>query len=126
MMLDSAVPQGFPEQVPPTKFTVSPLAWCTQAPSSKIWNVTVPVGVGPPPAGFFVTIAWSRTATVAAPARSINESVTSPPRVPSVFTLKMWVLMADWNLFTLSGSQVLVIGLGWLLARLKVAFVGVA
>src|SRR3989442_10170045 len=106
MMLDSDVPQGFPEQVPPTKFTVSPLAWCTQAPSSKIWNVTVPVGVGPPPAGFFVTIAWSRTATVAAPARSINESVTSAP----VDALRMCVAMDDWNWFTVSGSQVLVTG----------------
>ncbi len=107
-MLDSAVPQGLPEQVPPAKVTVSREAWCTQAPSSKIWTVTVPVGVGPSPAGFLVTITWSRTATVAAPARSINESVTSLP----FDALRMWVATEDWNLFTVSGSHRLVSGLG--------------
>src|SRR5207244_7614575 len=109
MMLDSAVPQGFPEQVPPTKVMVSvEVGVSAQLPLAKIWNVTVPVGVGPPPAGFFVTIAWSRTATVAAPDRSINESVTSPP----VVALRMWVWIADENLFTVSGSQRLVTGFG--------------
>src|SRR5712692_4922065 len=103
MTLDSAVPQGLPEQVPPTKVMVSVEVGVAQLPLPKSWNVTVPVGVGPPPAGFFVTIAWSRTATVAAPARSINESVTSAP----VDALRMCVAMDDWNLFTVSGSHVL-------------------
>ena len=115
-MLDSAVPQGFPEQVPPVKVTVSthggtpPVAEHklvgavpAQLPLSKTWNVTVPVGVGPPPAGFFVTIAWSRTGTVAAPPRSINESVTSL----LLDALRMWVAIEDANLLTASGSHVL-------------------
>src|SRR5438874_13757070 len=98
-MLDSAVPQGLPEQVPPTKVTVSREAWCKQAPSSKIWTVTVPVGVGSPPVGFLVTITWSRTATLAAPARSIDESVTSLP----FDVLRYWVATEVCNVFTASG-----------------------
>src|SRR5260370_28044855 len=107
-MLDSAVPQGFPEQVPPTRVMVSGEgAVSAQLPRWNSWNVTVPVGVGPPPpAGSLVTIAWSRTATEAAPARSINVSVTSAP----VDALRMCVATDDWNLFTVSGSQVLVTG----------------
>src|SRR5438128_7390723 len=104
MTLDSATPQGFPEQVPPTRLTVWVEAGVpAQLPLSKTWNVTVPVGVGPPPAGFFVTIAWSRTGTVAAPPRSINESVTSL----LLDALRMWVAIEDANLLTASGSHVL-------------------
>src|SRR5262249_17934784 len=55
--LDTPMAHGFPEQRALLKVMISLVAVPAQLPLWNSWNVTVPVGVGPPPMGFFVTIA---------------------------------------------------------------------
>src|SRR5205823_2902304 len=87
------------------------------APSLYSVNVTVPVGVAPLP----VTVAWSHTACVALPARSINPSVILAPlgvQTEVLLLLKMSVAMNDSSLPTPTSSQVASVTGGLLLSPL--------